>query len=110
MKTIRTQTLFASFVVAICSSQYLTRTGRRPAWNSREQRKIPGRVEVIFIKWVTDLPNMAGLVSGDAGGGPFAGEILNSSHTNDVYKIEALYHINGEDSTLPRTTIYSKTT
>jgi hypothetical protein len=38
--------------------------------------KVPGRVEVIFLKWITNLPNMAGVVSGDPGGGLFAGEIL----------------------------------
>jgi hypothetical protein len=54
-----------------------------------------GRVEVIFTKWVTDFPNMAGLVSGDAGAGTFSGEVLNYEHTTKTDRIEALYHING---------------
>jgi hypothetical protein len=54
-----------------------------------------GRVEVTFIKWVTNWPNMAGVVSGDVGGGTFAGEVLNYNHTDAIDTIEALYHING---------------
>ena len=54
-----------------------------------------GRVEVTLLKWVTDLPNMAGVVSGDVGGGTFAGEVLNYNHTDAIDTIEALYHING---------------
>ena len=38
---------------------------------------------------------MAGIVSGDAGGGLFAGEILNAENTTATSKLEALYHING---------------
>jgi len=68
-------------------------SGLPPAAGNKE--KLHVRVEVTFTKWVTDLPNMAGLVSGDVGGGTFAGEILNDDHTPAVDKIEALYHING---------------
>ena len=39
---------------------------------------------------------MAGVVSGDVGGGIFAGEVLNYNHTDAIDTIEALYHINGE--------------
>src|SRR2546426_473996 len=46
-------------------------------------------------KWVTDWPNMAGLVSGDVGGGLFAGEVLDYDHTDAIDRIEALYHVNG---------------
>jgi len=52
-------------------------------------------VQVVFTKWVTDWPNMAGLVSGDVGGGTFAGEVLNYTPTTAIDKIEALYHLNG---------------
>jgi len=52
-------------------------------------------VQVVFTKWVTDWPNMAGLVSGDVGGGTFAGEVLNYTPTAAIDKIEALYHLNG---------------
>lgn len=52
-------------------------------------------VRVIFTKWVTDWPNMAGLVSGDVGGGAFAGEVLKYTPTAAIDKIEALYHLNG---------------
>ena len=55
-----------------------------------------GRVEVAFLKWVIGAgPHMAGVVSGDVGGGLFAGEILSSSQTGNIFKIDALYHING---------------
>lgn len=63
---------------------------------NRGDRDDDGRsVRVVFTKWVTDWPNMAGLVSGDVGGGMFAGEILNYTHTAAIDKIEALYHLNG---------------
>ena len=52
-------------------------------------------VQVVFTKWVTGWPNMAGLVSGDVGGGTFAGEVLTYTPTTAVNKIEALYHLNG---------------
>jgi hypothetical protein len=52
-------------------------------------------LEVVFTKWVADWPNMAGLVSGDAGGGLYAGEILAYDHTDALDTIEALYHISG---------------
>ena len=52
-------------------------------------------LEVVFTKWLTDWPNMAGLVSGDAGGGPYAGEILAYDHTEAFDRIEALYHVRG---------------
>lgn len=52
-------------------------------------------LEVTFTKWVTDMPNMAGVVSGDAGGGIYAGEILAYDHTDAVDTIDARYHIRG---------------
>jgi hypothetical protein len=59
--------------------------------------KFHGRVEVIFMKWVTDFPNMIGVVSGDASDGHFAGEVLNVELTTDDDRIDALYNINGGD-------------
>ena len=52
-------------------------------------------VQVVYTKWVTNFPNMAGLVSGDVGGGQFAGEILNYTPSAAIDRIEALYHLNG---------------
>jgi hypothetical protein len=96
MKTIRIQTHFASFMIAIVLllniSPALAGGLHESGGDNGEFR---GRVEVIFTKWVTDFPNMAGLVSGDAGGGHFSGEVLNYEHTDAIDKIEALYHING---------------
>jgi hypothetical protein len=57
-------------------------------------------VRVVFTKWLTDWPNMAGLVSGDVGGGLFAGEILKFTQLNAITKIEALYHFNGSEHQL----------
>ena len=54
-----------------------------------------GKVEVTFLKWVIQPGVLAGVVSGDVGGGLFAGEGLSFSQTDGFYKIEALYHING---------------
>ncbi len=52
-------------------------------------------VRVVFTKWVTDWPNMAGLVSGDVGGGMFAGKILEFTPSTAITRIEALYYIHG---------------
>jgi hypothetical protein len=61
-----------------------------------------GNAQVIFTKWVTSqgdgdpvLLNMAGVVSGDVGGGQFVGEVLKYTPTEDTTTIEALYHLNG---------------
>lgn len=55
-----------------------------------------------FTKWVTTAGtapvvfNMAGVVSGDVGGGKYAGEVINlDQSTPGITKIEALYHMNG---------------
>ena len=50
--------------------------------------------DVTFTKWITSLPNMAGIVGGDVGTGTFAGQILNLV-SGPITNIEALYHING---------------
>jgi hypothetical protein len=56
-----------------------------------------GRVEVTFLKWIPDFSgSMAGVVSGDVGGGTFVGETLSFSQTDAIATIEALYHINGK--------------
>jgi hypothetical protein len=59
-------------------------------------------VEVIFTKWVTSpgdgnpvLFNMAGVVSGDVGGGQYVGEVLELTPTEATTTIKALYHLNG---------------
>jgi hypothetical protein len=99
MKTNRSRILFASFVIAI-----LLLLNISPALaggqnvTGGDKGKFHGRIEVIFTKWVTDFPNMAGVVSGDAGAGLFAGQILKREETERFTKIEALYHINGKDS------------
>lgn len=54
-------------------------------------------VEVTFTKWVTTAPNMEGIVGGAVGDGAFVGEVLDSAPGEIITRIEALYHINGED-------------
>lgn len=58
--------------------------------------------DVTFTKWVPSagtapiLFNMAGVVSGDVGGGKYVGEVLNLDlSTPGITKIHALYHMNG---------------
>ena len=95
MKTIRIQTRVAAFVIAILLLfQISTALAEGP--HEREGDNFRGRVEVTFIKWITNAPNMAGVVSGDVGGGTFAGLILSRVTEGNVTKIEALYHINGK--------------
>ncbi len=56
---------------------------------------------VIFTKWGTTegvppvLFNMAGIVSGDVGGGQYVGEVMEMTSTEDTTTIKALYHLNG---------------
>jgi hypothetical protein len=71
MKTIRTQTLFASFVIAILLLLNISSAlagGHETAINKPEFR---GRIEVTFTKWITDYPNMAGVVSVSCGDGTY---------------------------------------
>src|SRR5262247_1010531 len=95
MKTMHVQTHVASFLIATLLLLQISPAlaGGPPA---AATENFHGRVEVTFIKWVTDSPNMAGVVSGDVGGGTFAGEVLNYNHTDAIDSIEALYHINGK--------------
>lgn len=60
-----------------------------------EARDFRRGMEVVFTKWLTEGPYMAGLVSGDAGAGHYAGEILAYTPTDTVDTIEALYHVLG---------------
>jgi hypothetical protein len=59
------------------------------------------KFEVTFTKWVTApgadpvLYNMAGVVSGDVGGGQYVGEVLELTSTEATTTIKALYHLNG---------------
>jgi hypothetical protein len=50
---------------------------------------------VTFTKWVTDWPNMSGIVGGDVGAGTFSGEVLAFAPGTVTTNIEALYHIQG---------------
>jgi len=52
--------------------------------------------ENTFTKWITDYPNMAGVVGGDVGRGTYAGEILNFVPGTPTF-IEAFYHFNGRN-------------
>jgi hypothetical protein len=88
MKAIRPRIRLASFVSAIVLLLQIS-----PALAADT---VHGRVELIFLKWVIGSgPLMAGVVSGDVGGGTFAGEILSASQTGNILTIDALYRING---------------
>jgi hypothetical protein len=88
MKAIRPKTRLASIVGAVVLLLHIS-----PVW---AEDTFHGRVEVIFLKWVVSAgPLMAGVVSGDVGGGTFAGEILNASQQGNILTLDALYHING---------------
>lgn len=59
------------------------------------------KASATFTKWVTSagtapvLFNMAGVVSGDVGGGQYVGEVLELTSTPATTIIKALYHLNG---------------
>ena len=98
MKTLRVQSRVASFVIAILLLLPIS-----PALAEQN-----GHANVIFTKWVTGpttcptllLPSilgvclsMEGVVSGDVGGGPFAGVASIVSSDPDTTVIDALYQI-----------------
>ena len=49
-----------------------------------------------FTKWITDYPNMIGVVGGDVGTGTLAAEVLSLVTVGDITNIEALYHFKGK--------------
>jgi hypothetical protein len=51
--------------------------------------------DATFTKWITNYPNMGGIVGGDVGTGTFAGEVLSRVTVGDTTRLEALYHFNG---------------
>jgi hypothetical protein len=51
--------------------------------------------DATFTKWITNYPNMGGVVGGDVGTGTFTGEILSRVTVGDTTRLEALYHFNG---------------
>jgi hypothetical protein len=97
MKTMRIRTLFASCVLAMLLLNISPALAGNLHETGANNAKLPGRVEAIFLKWLTSFPNMEGVVSGDPGAGLFAGEVLKRTETKHFIKIEALYHINGKD-------------
>ena len=92
----RIQRRFFLFALACAVALQMLPALAASGLGDREDRDDDGHdVRVVFTKWVTDWPNMAGLVSGDIGGGTFAGEILKYTPTATIDKIEALYHLSG---------------
>jgi hypothetical protein len=53
-----------------------------------------GDAEATFTKWVTDWPNMAGIVGEDVGKGTFAGKVLDYN-PGPTTVIAATYQFNG---------------
>ena len=90
---IRTQIRFASLVIAM---SFLLNISQVQAAERNDVAQFHGRIQVNFIKWVADLPNMHGVVSGDVGAGLFVGEVINEVGTTTTTKVDALYHINGD--------------
>jgi hypothetical protein len=96
MKPNRLQRRLSLFALACAVALHLSPGLAANGPGNRVDRDDDGRgVRVVFTKWVTDWPNMAGLVSGDVGGGTYAGEILKFTPSTAITKIEALYHLNG---------------
>ena len=61
MKTIRIQTLFPSLIAILLLLNIPPALAGGLHETGGDKDKFRGRVEVIFTKWVTDFPNMAGL-------------------------------------------------
>ena len=55
----------------------------------------PGSDRNTFTKWVTTMPNMAGVVGGAVREGSYSGEFLKDT-SGPVEVIEALYRFNGD--------------
>lgn len=58
-------------------------------------RRIGHTFDATFTKYITDYPNMTGIVGGDVGTGTYAGEVLNLNTVGYITSIEALYHFTG---------------
>lgn len=50
---------------------------------------------VTFTKWVTELPNMAGVGGGAIGPASFTGEIVDLTVEGNMEYVEAVYHFKG---------------
>lgn len=91
--------LSAVALVFVAGAAFLT--GSLPGKVALAESASPHSASVIFTKWVTSagtapvLYNMAGVVSGDVGGGQFVGEVLSLTDTAGTTNIVALYHLNG---------------
>jgi hypothetical protein len=95
MKTNRNRTLYSTFLMTAFLLLSVSAALADDIDGRADKCKFRGRVEVAFTKWLTNGPNMAGVVSGDVGGGLFKGKILKVETAGNVFKIEAVYHING---------------
>lgn len=96
MKTVRILTSLASFVIAGLLQISPALAAGPPA--AAGDNPFGGRLEVTFIKWVTNATagTMAGVVSGDVGGGQFVGQVLAPlSQDGDILTIHASYQIIG---------------
>lgn len=85
---------FAAVAALAIALLFQTSTTRADDHGSKGNRH-HGDADVTFTKWITTFPNMAGVVGGDVGDGPFAGEILKIGTVGNITTIEALYHVYG---------------
>ena len=63
--------------------------------NAGDNKGVGHSFDATFTKWITNAPNMAGVVGGDVGDGTFAGEIVSRVTVGGITHLEAFYHFNG---------------
>jgi hypothetical protein len=92
MKLTLIRAVFALALVGGLVAVGLSATQEASAKNDKQDAKVS------FTKWVTTFPSMAGTVGGDAGSGPFVGEVLAynpAAGGGRLTQIVALYTFQG---------------
>jgi hypothetical protein len=81
-------------LVALAAAVALLTVGLGAGVVSADNGRNDEKGAATFTKWVTDWPNMAGIVGGSVGNGAFSGKVLDYN-PGPTTVIAALYHFSG---------------
>src|SRR4029077_2915070 len=91
--TSRISRRLVAFITGVALLTLVLGAGVVSAHPGSEDRGGPGGAGT-FTKWVTDWPNMAGVVGGSVGHGAFSGKVLDYN-PGPTTVIAAIYHFGG---------------